>query len=91
MAVPLTPQNLAAYLNQRYPDRWPGHLDEIEDLISDDLAPAGFTTVDEVAQMLTRTNDAFLADERDNPNTASGELWGGVATVRGSLRLDKGA
>jgi hypothetical protein len=90
LPVDLTVMNLGAFLSRRYPDRDPGHPDPMEDLV-EELLTAGYTSVEEVAQMLERTNDAFLAEERASKPTGDGgdEGYIGIGVVRMSLAIDK--
>jgi hypothetical protein len=86
----LSSRNLAACLDRWYTDRWPGHPDELEELV-EELRACGYTSLDEVSDMLGRTKDEFLAREREEPPGAQpGATFAGPGVIRVSLRLDGG-
>lgn len=84
----ITPRALFDLVTRRYPDREPPeHPDLIDELI-DDLQEAGMTSIEEVADMLDRTRNAFDAYEREEPPGGEpGSRFACVGVVRISLGL----
>jgi tetratricopeptide (TPR) repeat protein len=85
--VQLTPESLEQFLSSSFRDREPADRETIADL-AQELRSSGYTTLDDVSEMLGRTTEDLLRQERANPpNGKIGSRFTAAGAVRVSLAI----